>query len=73
MSKTIGYLRGVHVLVATPDNLAEVQRFPEFKSIFDDLKAIAIDEVDACFKVRDSILPKRPIICILNAVCQSFP
>lgn len=51
MSKTIGYLKGVHVLVATPDNLAEVLRFPEFRSLFDDLKAIAIDEVDACFKV----------------------
>ena len=52
MSKTIGYLKGVHVLIATPDNLAEVYRFPEFKSLFDDVKAVAIDEVDACFKVN---------------------
>lgn len=51
MSKTIGYLKGVHVLIATPDNLAEVYMFPEFRSLFDDLKAVAIDEVDACFKV----------------------
>ena len=55
MSKTIGYLKGVHALIATPDNLAEVYRFPEFKSLFDDVKAVAIDEVDACFKVISQI------------------
>lgn len=54
MSKTLGFLRGAHVLIATPTNLAEVMRFQEFRGIFDNLKAIAIDEADACFKVSAS-------------------
>ena len=48
----VGYLKGVHVVIATPDCLAQVLQLPEFASIFLDLKAVAIDEVDACFLVR---------------------
>ena len=79
MSKTLGYLKGVHVLVATPDNLAEVLQFPEFSSMFDDLKAVAIDEVDACFKVPP--LPRsqsKQMSCMLGplnhraCICLSF-
>lgn len=51
MSKTIGYLRGVHVVIATPHCLAEISQFSEFKELFADLKALAVDEVDACFAV----------------------
>jgi len=51
-AKGSGYLRGVHVLVATPHNLATVRGMPEFETMFQDLKAVAVDEVDACFKVR---------------------
>lgn len=56
MSKMIGYLRGIHVLVSTPEQLAELSRLPEAKDLFTDLQAVAVDEVDACFKAR--ILPK---------------
>ena len=55
MAKTIGYLKGVHVVIATPQCLAEAARLPDFKSLFTDLKAIAVDEVDACFKVSTSL------------------
>lgn len=52
LARNIGYLKGVHVVVATPDSLAETLRLPDFKNLFADLKALAVDEVDACFAVR---------------------
>ena len=55
MAKTIGYLKGVHVVIATPQCLVEVAWLPDVKSLFMDLKAIAVDEVDACFKVNTSL------------------
>lgn len=79
MSKTIGYLKGAHVVIATPDNLAEVHKFPEFRGLFNDLKAVAIDEVDACFKehskTMESLLAEataipehpKPLVALIGA------
>ena len=50
-AKASGYLKGVHVLVATPDNLATVRGMRGYEEMFTDLKAVAVDEVDACFNV----------------------
>lgn len=47
MAENIGYLKGVHVLVAMPDQLAELLEMKDFEYALHDLKALAIDEVDA--------------------------
>ena len=73
MAESINYLKGVHVLVAVPDQLAELLELKEFEYVLHDLKALAIDEVDACSKVnppdcqKDTKLPfGSSVICFVN-------
>lgn len=65
-AKASGYLRGVHILVATPKNLVTVRRLPEFQTMFNDLKALAVDEVDACFQDYSEAMEK-----LLTDACSS--
>ena len=57
MAETIGYLKAVHVLVAVPEFLAELLESNQFPLLFHDLRAFAIDEVDACFEVDARHIP----------------
>ena len=57
MAETIGYLKAVHVLIAVPEFLAEVLESNQFPHLFHDLRAFAIDEVDACFEVDARRIP----------------
>lgn len=51
LAKHQEYLRHVHVVVATPAALAELLAEPDARPVMSHVKAIAIDEVDACLKV----------------------
>ena len=50
-AKTQSYLYGAHVVVGTPDCLAELSQQPNAQPVMAHVKAVAVDEVDACFEV----------------------
>ena len=52
-AKNKGYLYGTHVVVGLPDCLAEASKEPHPVDIMKHTLAVAVDEVDACFLVRD--------------------
>ena len=72
-AKASGYLKGVHVLVATPDNLASVRSMRGYEGIFTDLKAVAVDEVDACFNVGSPSPLSLPLSPLLSLTLSSSP
>lgn len=59
-AKHKGYLFGAHVVVGLPDCLAEASKGPDAVSIMQHTKAVAVDEVDACFLVRCCWFPPAP-------------
>ena len=50
-AKTQSYLYGAHVVVGTPDCLAELSQQPNAQPVMAHVRAVAVDEVDACFEV----------------------
>ena len=50
-AKTQSYLYGAHVVVGTPDCLAELSQQPSAQPVMAHVQAVAVDEVDACFEV----------------------
>ena len=50
-AKNKGYLFGTHVVVGLPECLAEASRAPHAVPIMQHARAVAVDEVDACFQV----------------------
>lgn len=59
-AKHKGYLFGAHVVVGLPACLAEATKAPDAVPIMQHTKAVAVDEVDACFLVSvDSSLHAR--------------
>ncbi len=50
-AKNRGYLYGTHVVVGLPECLAEASREPHAVPIMQHTRAVAVDEVDACFLV----------------------
>ena len=57
-AKTQGYLKGVHVIVGLPDCLVELAKEPNAMDVLSHLRALAVDEVDACFQVS-----VQPVCC----------
>ena len=54
-AKNKGYLFGTHVVVGLPECLAEASKAPHAVPIMQHTKAVAVDEVDACFQVRVAV------------------
>lgn len=50
-AKNKGYLWGTHVVVGLPECLAEASKEPHAIPIMQHTRAVAVDEVDACFLV----------------------
>ena len=71
MAQTIGYLKAVHVLVATPEHLTELLEDKQFPDLLNDLRAFAVDEVDLCFQVWLNTL-QIPDHMYSVVVCLSF-
>ena len=73
-AKTQSYLYGAHVVVGTPDCLAELSQQPNAQTVMAHVQAVAVDEVDACFEV--GLHPSKPESCprVGLGVCSpSFP
>ena len=51
-AKNKGYLYGTHVVVGLPECLAEASKAPHAVAVMQHTRAVAVDEVDACFLVR---------------------
>ena len=58
-AKTQSYLYGAHVVVGTPDCLAELSQQPNAQPVMAHVQAVAVDEVDACFEVGLKTVSKR--------------
>lgn len=56
-AKNKGYLWGTHVVVGLPECLAEASKEPHAIPIMQHTRAVAVDEVDACFLVS-VLLPR---------------
>lgn len=52
-AKNKGYLWGTHVVVGLPECLAEASKEPHAVAVMQHTLAVAVDEVDACFLVRN--------------------
>ena len=50
-AKNKGYLFGTHVVVGLPECLAEASKAPHAVPVMQHTRAVAVDEVDACFLV----------------------
>lgn len=67
MARLGGYLSNVHVLVATPSQLVTtVGLGDELANILDHLKAVVVDEVDACFQENREDMEQ-----VLGTACQA--
>ncbi|KAK9816599.1 hypothetical protein WJX72_002558 [[Myrmecia] bisecta] len=66
LAKNNGYLRSVHVVVGTPACLAEVCSEPNALPVMQAVKAVAVDEVDACFQDHSKAME-----LLLTAACSS--
>lgn len=51
-AKNKGYLYGTHVVVGLPECLVEASKAPHAVPVMQHTRAVAVDEVDACFLVR---------------------
>lgn len=51
LAKNSGSLRGAHVVIGTPDAVAEAVSAPDPVPVLGSLKALAVDEADACLQV----------------------
>ena len=51
-AKNKGYLYGTHVVVGLPQCLVEASKEPSAVPIMQHTRAVAVDEVDACFLVQ---------------------
>eukprot|EP00891_Asterochloris_glomerata_P003480 jgi/Astpho2/3480/Aster-08115 len=80
-AKTQSYLYGAHVVVGTPDCLAELSQQPNAQPVMAHVRAVAVDEVDACFEdqsqamqllLTDACSQKRkPQIAMVGATVQA--
>eukprot|EP00892_Ulva_mutabilis_P011443 jgi/Ulvmu1/8671/UM047_0009.1 len=64
-AKAAGYVEGCHIVVGTPDCLAEVMQEPQALEIMQHTKVVVVDEADAC------VLSHREAMrAVLGAACS---
>ena len=51
LAKNAGSLRHVHVVIGTPDAMVEAASDPQAAPVLRAVKALAVDEADACLQV----------------------
>lgn len=66
LAKNGGSLRNVHVVIGTPDAVAEAAVAPNAVPILTAVKALAVDEADACLQVCEG--PCAP--CPVGTACS---
>ncbi len=76
-AKNKGYLYGTHVVVGLPECLVEASKAPHAVAIMQHTRAVAVDEVDACFLVSPECLLCVHIMIQFQAepsvkVCATF-
>ena len=76
-AKNKGYLYGTHVVVGLPECLVEASKAPHAVPVMQHTRAVAVDEVDACFLVSPHCLHCALFVIQLHAepsgdVCAVF-
>ncbi len=66
-AKNKGYLYGTHVVVGLPECLVEASKAPHAVPVMQHTRAVAVDEVDACFLVSPHRLTCTHSIIQLHA------
>ncbi|DBA95016.1 hypothetical protein WJX77_005449 [Trebouxia sp. C0004] len=79
-AKNKGYLYGTHVVVGLPECLVEASKAPHAVPVMQYTKAVAVDEVDACFLEQGEAMQmllsdacqqqQKPIIAFVGATIQ---